>query len=441
MAARGLDRRTFLRGAGVVGASVATPALLGGCGRDDDDALTFFFGAQPEEEKVRLRIIEAFRREHPEIRIRTQLAGPDPLQQMLTACAGGRCPDVMMAWELTYSGLAERGVLLDLNEELDKTPAYKTALRQDSSETLYDTFAFDGGQYALPEQFAGVFLYWNKKLFAEAGLEPPPARWEQAWTFDDFLEAARALTKRDRAGDVVQWGFVDPWQPYLSAGVFGMNNGVEWFSPSVDPKLTNMGDDDFIEGFQFYADLAITHGVAPMPADNQAVSALDRFLRGEAGMALVGHWMYPAFTGAADLDFDVAVLPKGPNADIARSDVGTTGLAIAAESPRKEQAWEFVKFATGPAGQAIIAESGLFIPVLTSAANSEGFRKAHTEVRNLEVFTGALQNANNLPVTPAWGKIETLIAREANQVLRGAGSARSFKDGLAADIDDLLSAV
>src|ERR1700730_17196800 len=70
------------------------------------------------------------------------------------------------------------------------------------------------------------------------------------------------------------------------------------------------------------------------------------------------------FSGADGLDFDVTVLPVGPKGHGARPDVGTTGLAIAADSPRKQQAWEFVKFVTGPIGQAVIAESGLFVPVL-----------------------------------------------------------------------------
>ena len=43
---------------------------------------------------------------------------PDALQHESIYCAGGKCPDVLMAWEFTYSGLAERGVLLDLNTML-----------------------------------------------------------------------------------------------------------------------------------------------------------------------------------------------------------------------------------------------------------------------------------------------------------------------------------
>ena len=50
------------------------------------------------------------------------LSGPDPMQQVSTFCAGGKCPDVLMAWELTYAGLADRGVLLDLQHDVGARP-------------------------------------------------------------------------------------------------------------------------------------------------------------------------------------------------------------------------------------------------------------------------------------------------------------------------------
>ncbi|WP_194815370.1 sugar ABC transporter substrate-binding protein [Nocardia sp. XZ_19_385] len=425
-------RRTLL------GAALAAPLALGACGADDD-ALTFFFQARPEEARVRLKIIEEFRKRHPDIKVRTIMSGPDPLQQMLTYCAGGKCPDVMMAWELLYAGLAERGVLLDLRTLLDRDPAYAEELRRDSYPTLYDTFTYGGGQYALPEQWSGVFLYYNRQLFADAGLRAP-ARWSEAWSFDEFLNATKELTRR--AGSrTKQWGFADAWVPYFSAACFGMNNGAEWFTPSVNPTRTNIGDPRFVAGFQFYADLAVRHRVAPKVADQQSVSAPDLFRRGRAAMAMGGHWLYSEFAGHDDLEVDLTVLPRGPHGGPdAVTDVGCTGLSIAADSPRIEQAWEFVKFATGPVGQAIVASSGLFVPVLKSAMAAPGFAAAHRETRNLEVMTGGPAASRPLPVTPAWGKVSALLERGGNRVLRGAATAESLSGSLTSDIDALLVA-
>jgi multiple sugar transport system substrate-binding protein len=434
---RPFGRRTLLRGAGVLGAASLAP-WSAGCSDDDADALTFFFQANPEEADGRLRIVEEFQRRHPEIRVRTVLSGPDPMQQMSTFCAGGKCPDVLMAWELTYAGLADRGVLLDLNTMLAQDRTFAAELKADSIASVYETFAFKNGQYAFPEQWSGNFLFYNRRLFAEANVKPPPARWEQPWSFAEFLDTARSLTERDGSGKVAQWGFVDTWVPYYSAGLFGMNNGAPWCTPRMNPQHINFDDDAFIDGVQFYADLANKHQVAPTAADQQSVSTMDLFSAGRAAMAMGGHWRYQTFLRADGLDFDIAVLPTGPMGHGACSNIGTTGLAIAASSARKEQAFEFVNFATGPVGQALIGESGLFVPVLTSAVNSAGFARAHSGVRDLAVLTGGPAHSGYLPITPAWEKIDALVDRNFGPVLRGTRPATSLRTGLSSAVDEVL---
>jgi multiple sugar transport system substrate-binding protein len=343
-----------------------------------------------------------------------------------------------MAWEFTYSGLAERGVLLDLNTMLAHDKMFATELKADSVPSLYETFTYNGGQYAFPEQWSGNYLFYNKTLFAEAGVHPPPGRWNETWSFDEFLDAAKALTKRDRSDRVTQWGFVDTWAPYYSALLFGMNNGVPWSNPRMNPTHLNFDDAAFIEGIQFYADLANRHGVAPTASEAQSMATTDLFTSGHAAMALGGHWRYQTLDRAKDLDFDIAVLPIGPKGHAAHSNIGTTGLAIAASSPRKKQAWEFLKFAAGPVGQAVTAESGLFVPVLRSVIHSDGFAQAHKRIGNIAVLTGGPGHAEGLPVTPAWPKIAALLDRNIGPVLRGARPATTLTDTLSRHIDEVL---
>jgi multiple sugar transport system substrate-binding protein len=425
-----------LVGAGAVGAA-AVSAWATGCS-SDDDALTFFFAANPEEADARQRVVDAFQRRHPDIKVRTLLSGGNPLQHMSIYCAGGKCPDVLMAWDLTYAGLAARGVLLDLNTMLAQDRAFAAELKSDGIRSLYDTFTFDGGQYALPEQWSGNFLYYNKKLFAEAGVRPPPGRWDQPWSFGEFLDAAKGLTKRSRSGRVSQWGYVDSWVPFYAAGLFGMNNGVPWCTPRMNPTHLNFDNEAFLEGIQFYADLAHKHRVAPTSSDTQSMSTMDLFTSGRAAMALGGHWRYQTVDLAKGLDFDVTVLPTGPKGRAARSNIGATGLAIAASSPRKQQAWEFVKFAAGPVGQAVTAESGLFVPVLRSAIASAGFAEAHTRIDNLHVLTGGPAHSEGMPVTPEWSKIIALMDRNFGPVLRGVRPATSLANGLSHAVDGVL---
>lgn len=401
------------------------------------DALTFFFAANPDELRPRMRVVNEFQRRYPDIKVRALLSGPGVMQQLATFCAGGKCPDVLMAWELTYAELADRGVLLDLNTLLARDQAFAAELKSDSIGALYETFTFNGGQYAFPEQWSGNFLFYNKQLFDDAGVPPPPGSWERPWSFAEFLDAAQALTKQGRSGRDRQWGFVNAWVSFYAAGLFAMNNGVPWSVPRMNPTHLNFDHDGFLEAVQFYADLTNKHKVAPSAAEQQSMSTADLFSVGKAGIALAGHWRYQTFDRADGLDFDVAPLPIGPRGRAACSDIGVTGLAIAATSRRKDQAWEFVKFATGPVGQALIGESRLFVPVLRSAINSHGFANAHRRVGNLAVLSEGPAYSEGLPVTPAWEKIAALMDRYFGPVLRGSRPATSLT-GLSQAVDEVL---
>ncbi|MEI7716218.1 MAG: sugar ABC transporter substrate-binding protein [Mycobacterium sp.] len=434
---RPLRRRSLLRSAGALAAASLTP-WAAGCA-PDDDAVTFFFSANPEERDARLRVIDEFHRRHPDIRVRPVLSGPGVMQQLSTFCAGGKCPDVIMAWDLTYAELAARGVLLDLNTMLAQDASFAADLKSDGIEALYDTFVYDGGRYALPEQWSGNFLYYNRKIFADAGMPAPPATWQTPWTFDEFLDVAEELTKRDASGRVSQWGFVNTFVSYYSAGLFALNNGVPWSTPRKNPTHFNFDNDAFIQAVQFYADLINKHRVAPNGSDQQSMSTADLFSIGRAAMALGGHWRYQTFIRAHDLDFDVTPLPVGPRrqARSSCSNIGTIGLAIAASSTRREQAWEFVKFAAGPVGQALVGESSLFVPVLRSALTSQGFARAHSGIGHLAVLTEGPAHAEGLPITPAWEKVYALMERNLGPVLRGTRPATSLT-GLAHDVDQVL---
>ena len=432
-----LARRSVLRGAGALAAaSLATSAA--GCA-SDDDAVTFFFSANPEERDARLRVVDEFHRRHPDIRVRPVMSGPGVMQQLSTFCAGGKCPDVIMAWDLTYAELAARGVLLDLNPLLARDARFAAAWKADCIEALSDTFSFAGGRYALPEQWSGNFLYYNKRIFADAGIPTPPATWETPWTFAEFLDVAEALTTRNASGRVTRWGFVNMFVIYYSAGLFALNNGVPWSTPRKNPTHFNVDNDAFIEAIQFYADLINKHRVAPSSSDQQSMSTADLFSAGKAAIAMGGHWRYQTFIRAEGLDFDVTPLPVGPRRRTRSScsNIGTTGLAISASSRHREKAWEFVKFAAGPVGQEIIAASGLFVPALRSALTSDGFAHAHRTIAHLSVLTDGPAHSEGLPVTPAWEKVYALMERYVGPVLRGTRPATSLT-GLAHDVDEVL---
>src|SRR5690606_12115995 len=130
------SRRDMLRlsaaaglGAATTRSAFASPASHGFSSTAAQDLepaeLTFYFGANPEEANTRQRIIDAFQEKFPQITIKPQVAEGDAVQELQIQFAGGAGPDILMGWELTYAGLAERNIFADLNEFIAEDPEYQ----------------------------------------------------------------------------------------------------------------------------------------------------------------------------------------------------------------------------------------------------------------------------------------------------------------------------
>src|SRR5690625_7487788 len=62
-------------------------------------------------------------------------------------------------------------------------------------------YVMDGEQYAVPKDFDTIGLWFNTRLFDEAGVEHPTAE----WTWEDFRSAAKTIS--DELGDQGVYGF------------------------------------------------------------------------------------------------------------------------------------------------------------------------------------------------------------------------------------------
>jgi multiple sugar transport system substrate-binding protein len=88
----------------------------------------------------------------------------------------------------------------------------------DTSDFIPEVFAIynvEGKQYGIPFLTTGSYVYYNMKLFDEAGVPYPPSDWnDKSWTWDAFLETAKKLTKNpDDPSTAVYGGVNGLWPP------------------------------------------------------------------------------------------------------------------------------------------------------------------------------------------------------------------------------------
>ena len=126
----------------------------------------------------------AFAEYYPNITLQNENIGyNDLLDKIRTAAAGGAAPDVArmpIMWGVEF---AARGQLQEVQLEdfgLNRDLFWEGAIK---------SVTWDGKLYGVPTNNETMAFIWNKKIFAEAGLDPesPPATW------DDVVEYSRAI--------------------------------------------------------------------------------------------------------------------------------------------------------------------------------------------------------------------------------------------------------
>jgi multiple sugar transport system substrate-binding protein len=106
-------------------------------------------------------------------------------QKLTTQIAGGNPPDTAFVDASATSAFASREALVNLEGYIDRSEVVKP----DDYVDAFRTFTtYEGDMYGLPFDGESTGLFYRTDLFEEAGIEAPPATWEE------FEAAAQALT-------------------------------------------------------------------------------------------------------------------------------------------------------------------------------------------------------------------------------------------------------
>lgn len=205
-------------------------------------------------------------------------------------------------------------------------------------DTIYGKYLTkhtDGKVYALPTAATIWGVYYNKKLFDEAGVPYPKG----PWTWDQFVETAKKITN---PGKGVYGAFTPNWDAYLY--MTARQKDVPGYKPD---GTSNYEDPAFKSALQFYGDLGNKLKVIPSWMDITTNKlSWDTFMSGKYGMIPVGSWHTGLFLDKKsyprDWKFGIAPMPANP--DGANTLGVTEGVGINKNSKHPKEAFEFAKF-------------------------------------------------------------------------------------------------
>ncbi|OEU87478.1 ABC transporter substrate-binding protein [Streptomyces abyssalis] len=412
-----MERRRFLglaAAAGATGATAVGAFTAAGCGTGtgtQSAALTVVAadygdpGRGNGSQAYWNSLVNAFQRKHSGIAVDVQvLSWKDVDRKVAAMVAAGRPPDIAQIG--AYADFAAQGRLYSAREVLS------IPVQADFLPPLAGAGEVRRVQYGMPFVASTRLLFYNKTLFARAGLDPdaPPRTWEQL---------ARAAARLKAAGVKIPYGLpLGPEEAPAETLLWLLSGGG-----SYTDKVGNYTIDAAanIKTFDWLRDRLVRRKLTNRdPGGTDRQELFDAFVRGEVGM-LNGHPTLLEEVRRRGVKYGTAVVPgaEGP------SD-GTLGVAdwvmAFRQNGRREEAGRFLDFLFSEKNHYAFADRYDLLPVTTSA--NERMR-GHAEHKPLRRFQDELVSAEFYPVGKvSWAKVSADLKKSIGKAVgEGPGPA------------------
>lgn len=327
-------------------------------------------------------LVSAFNDSHDDIKVTMEVQPWDTLAQKLPAAwATGQGPDLATP-NFNPSVLAEyeaNGSLLPITNLGEGEGQINV---DQLAPAAVEAFTLEQDLVAVPANFATLQLYYNKKHFADAGIDAPPS------TVEEFKSMAKDLTKDGVYGlSLADHETIQMW-PLL-----------QWMDGSdiVDENGCSVLDEEAsIASLTEWANL-VSSGVAPVGLTGAESDSL--FSSGKAAMQLNGPWAAAGYEEAG-IDLGVAPVPTGEEGPVTLA--ATVPLAASAKTEHPDEVQEFMAWWTGAEAQEQFSLASGFPPARTDLAEDSDLQANETVatfaagVPHARLYLGGVPNATKV---------------------------------------------
>jgi multiple sugar transport system substrate-binding protein len=309
-------------------------------------------------------LIKRFEAANPGIKVKhTHVPYDDFRLKIAAAIPAGQGPDVVQLFYGWLHDYLKAKLLQPLPPEL-----FDAAEIEREFFPLVKQMKVDNQYYAVPTAVRSLALFWNQKLLREAGLDPakPPQ------TLDELVEAAKRLTKRDPAGNLLQAGMaldMGGQDHHWLREVLIRQLGGQPYSP--DGRRVAYNSPAGVRAVTWYTDLVSRHKVSQFGFLTDGVTA---FRSGKAGFTIDGSFRLAAFDGQAGLEYAVGELPAHEGKRSNFASYWVNGITPKATGPKKEAAAKFLRFITTPAAMELWLEKVGELPARKTVAERDAVK-------------------------------------------------------------------
>lgn len=332
--------------------------------------------------------------EHPE-------DAPAKFQQ---AAAAGKGPDVW-CWPHDRIGEWISGGLI-----VPVTPDKK--IKDEVDAKAWSAFTVGGKVWGYPLSVEAIGLIYNKALVKE-----PPR------TFDDVVKLDKALSAKGKKA--ILWAYTNT---YFTWPLLAANGGYVFARDAkgdLDPTKVGVNSPGALKGAELL-DTLVKKGIMPKGATYSTMEA--GFNKGEIAMMITGPWAWDNIK-KSNIDFGVAPIPA-VGAKASKPFVGVLGCMIAAPSPNKDLAKEFIEnFVLRLEG---LKKINADVPLGTPA--NKAFFKELSANPNIKATMANVELGEPMPNIPEMGKFWSAMEPALENITNGRQAPKEALDAAAARI-------
>ncbi len=285
------------------------------------------------------QVVKDFETSHPNIKV-TVKSGQDD-SKVTQAIGAGNGPDVGLSYSTDIVGkFCSSGAWVDLKPYLDRDKVDVSQL----NATVRSYTEFQGKRCAMPFLADAYGMFYNKDLFAKAGIAGPPK------TLDELTADAKKLTVKNADGSLKRVGFLPLFDFYENAAAhLAPATGAKWLT--ADGKSAVGTDANWKTLLTWQKDLVDWYGYDNLTKFKASLgdefSADNAFQKGQVAINVDAEYRLAFLKDQTpDLKYGVAPFPTSDPSRYGGGYVTGNIVGISKNAKNPEAAWELIKYLT-----------------------------------------------------------------------------------------------
>lgn len=324
-----------------------------------------------------VNLVKAFEKLHHNIKIKVVSQPASNYFSLFQAASISKTgPDLAVQWTGLFT-LQYQEFLANLEQYIPKSQLEK----MNGIQWTSPNFDINKGAYVVPLENQFYIGFYNKAMFAKAGIKSPPQTWSQLFADAKLLKQAGYTPMLYGSGSQNLGSEFYPYYDfsYMMIGNYSVaqwkqlyTGQIPWTSPAIQAQVSNW--------VKLYKD-GYTNSD---PLTN--INSLGEFEAGKAAMLVKGNWDAAVLEQKMGSNLGVFVPPYSNTPIHGVVEYAGDGFAMTKYSQHKPQAIEFLKFLMTPQAQQIEAAAGL-IPDLQGYTPSNSIDQAMLNFASKDGYT------------------------------------------------------